>query len=326
MRLSDIAVSQFQNYAPTPVERYAIKKYLTGNELFNIMEWESMGMGTGVGNLVASVMTYDEPQDAKGRKIGQNFEVDNQVATPVYITLKALGGAFEADIINKLAFSNAPNAVDNWVEQQVALKIDGLKRTFVKWFLGGDASVDDKQFDGMNKYFEKFTKQVNNEVLEIDDMNYTNAMTVERHLNNAIAAMTESPTAVITTMRDGKPFLSTLSQYKNRGINEVQIGDAKYTTISGIPIIGLPDELWPTSYTSKGTPFMFVKFAEMNGIRCMLPINVGSSVGSIIQVVKPNFEATGKPVNEGYVQMVTALAAVDPYVASLCYVKTGKNA
>lgn len=321
MKLSEITTGQFQNYAPTPVESYAISKYLVADELFNIMEWESIGMGTGIGNLVASVLSYEEPPDAQGRKIGENFTPDNQVATPQYITLKILGGAFEADIVNKLAFSNAPGAVDNWVEGQAKLKMDAIKNTFAKWFLGGDSSVDDKQFDGMGKYFAKFTSQVNNTPLSIDGLSYTNALSVDRHFNDTIAVMNDIPDAIITTRLKGKPFLSTLEQHRSRGIKTINVGDKQYDTYMGIPIVGLPDKFWPTAYTDNGMPFMFIKFAEKNGIRCMLPLNVNPSIGSIIQGKMPNFDATGKPVNEGYLQMVTALAAVDPYVASLCYVK-----
>lgn len=324
MKLSAITTGQFQNYAPTPVENYAIKTYLTADKLLNIMEWESMGMGTGIGNLVASVLSYDTPPDAKGRKIGENFEPDNQVATPTYITLKALGGSFEADIINKLAFSNSPGAVDNWVESQIALKLDGLKRTFAKWFLGGDSETDDHQFDGMGKYFKKFPNQVNENALELNGgLTQANALSVQAYFNEAISAMTETPNVIITTKRGGAPMLATLEQAMHSGIMRVKIGDNEYDHFMGIPVVGLPEELWPADMLAKGTPFLFAKLAERNGIRCMLPINVGSSISSIIHIVRPNFETTGKAVNEGYVQMLTALAAVDPYAAALCYVKQG---
>ena len=48
MLLNEIAVSGFTGMAPTPVEKYAINKYFVNNDLFNLLEFSNIGMGSNI--------------------------------------------------------------------------------------------------------------------------------------------------------------------------------------------------------------------------------------------------------------------------------------
>ena len=65
MLLNQIATSGFTGMAPTPVEKYAINKYFVNNDLFNLMEFVNIGMGSNIGNLQATIITYNAPEAAE---------------------------------------------------------------------------------------------------------------------------------------------------------------------------------------------------------------------------------------------------------------------
>lgn len=323
--LNEIAISGFAGTAPIPVERYAINKYLVQDDLFNLMPFVNIGMGGAIGNITASIITYDEPDEAAFRKIGEEYDIANSEPKPVTVTLKNLGGSFQTDRALERAFSTAPGALDNWTEQQIAQKINAVKNGFAKYFMQGDSSTPE-QFDGLTKYFTKFTGQNNTTALELaGGMDYTNALKVETFLNEAIAHLKGVPTCVITTRLKGKPFLQALEQHRNRGVKAIKVNDRDYYTFMGVPIVALEDKYFPSSMTSIGMPFIFCHMAEMDGIRTAVPMNPGVGQGMILDIVRPRMgtDNAGQAVfvRNGGVEMMCVPILEDPYVASACYIK-----
>jgi hypothetical protein len=325
--LNTIANSGFAAMAPTPVEKYAINKYLVNNDLFNLLEFVNIGLGSTIGNLQATILTYDAPEAAEFRRIGDEYTISNNVPKTITITLKALGGSFQTDRILERAFSNNANALDNWTEQQISQKINSIINGFCKYFIQGDSDVDPKQFDGLNKFFSKHVEQVNNEALELaGGLTVNNALAVEKFLNESVVKVVDVPTCVITSRLKGKPFLQAVEQHRNRGIKAIPVNDRNYYTFMGLPIVALPDDYFPAEMTDKGIPFIFAKFAEVEGIRVALPMNPGvGTQGAVLDIVKPRLGNTDAGqavfVRNGGVEMVCAPIIEDPYCASICYVK-----
>lgn len=324
--LNQIALSGFTGTAPTPVERYAINKYFVNNDLFNLLQFVNIGMGTSVGNLQATIVTYDAPDAAEFRQIGNEYDISNNTPKTVTIVLKMLGGEFQTDRVLERAFSQNPTAVDNWTEQQIGQKINAIINGFCKYFIQGDSASDPKQFDGLQKYFTKFPAQINSTPKELPGgLSYANALNVEQFLNESIVKVVDAPTCVITTRLKGKPFLQALEQHRNRGVKAIPVYDRNYYTFMGIPIVGLDDSCFPASMTANGIPFIFAKFAEMDGIRVAVPMNPGvGNQGAILDIVRPK---TGKDgagnavfVKNGGVEMVCAPIIEDPFCASMCYI------
>ena len=327
MLLNQIAISGFSGMAPVPVEKYAIQKYFINNDLFNLLEFVNLGMGSNIGNLQATVLTYDAPSEAEFREIGNEYDADNNVPIPVTLTLKQLGGEFQTDRVLDRAFSNNPTAVSNWTEQQIGQKINAIINGFCKYFIQGDSAVDAKQFDGLKKFFDTHPGQANLTPMVLSGgLSYANALQVETFLNEAVARVVDRPTCVITSRLKGKPFLQALEQHRNRGVRAIPVYDRQYYTFMGIPIVAVDDSCFPASMTSKGIPFIFAKFAEQDGIRVAVPMNPGvGSTGAILDIVRPRMGNNGAGeavfVRKGGVEMCSVPFIVDPFCASLCYVK-----
>lgn len=332
MLLNQIATSTFTGMAPTPVEKYAINKYFLNNDLFNLLEFVNIGMGSNIGNLQATVITYDAPDSAQFRQIGNEYGISNNVPVPVTIVLKMLGGEFQTDRVLERAFSQNPTAVENWTEQQIGQKINSIINGFCKYFIQGSVAADAKQFDGLQVFFANNNGQVNNTPLSIPGgLTYANALQVETFLNESVVKVVDRPTCVITTRLKGKPFLQALEQHRNRGVKAIPVYDRNYYTFMGIPIVGLSDDCFPAAMLEKGIPFIFAKFAEYEGIRVAVPMSPGvGNQGAILDIVRPrmgNTDAgTSVFIRNGGVEMVCAPIIVDPFCASLCYISEAQPA
>lgn len=325
MLLNQIATSGFTGMAPTPVEKYAINKYFVNNDLFNLMEFVNIGMSSNIGNLQATIVTYDTPDSAEFRRIGNEYDISNSVPKTVTVVLKMLGGEFQTDRVLERAFSQNPTAVDNWTEQQIGQKINAIINGFCKYFIQGDSAVDEKQFDGLQKYFGAHPAQFGGIKELPGGLSYANALSVEQFLNESVVRVVDRPTCVITSRLKGKPFLQALEQHRNRGVRAINVYDREYYTFMGIPIVGLSDDCFPASMTANGIPFIFAKFAEFDGIRVAVPMNPGvGQQGAILDIVRPrlgnNDAGTSVFVRNGGVEMVCAPIIEDPFCASLCYI------
>lgn len=326
MLLNQISLSGFSGTAPTPVERYAIDNYLTQHELFNLLPFVDLGQGTNIGNIQVTVLTYDTPEDAQFRRIGNEYDVSNNVPKPVTLILKQLGGAFQTDRVLERAFSTNPRSLENWTKQQIAQKINAIINSFCKYFISGDSDVNDLQFDGLMKFFDAHPGQINgNPMVLTSGLNFENALNVETFLNSAIARMAYDPTAVITTRTAGKPFLMSLESHRYRGVKAININSKEYNTFKGIPIIGLEDSCFPAEVLERGTPFIFVKFDEEKGIHVVVPQNPGmGNEYAVLDIVRPNMKRDSGGlsvfVKEGGVELCCVPVMVDPYCAAMCYI------
>ena len=328
MLLKDIALTGFQGTAPTPVEKLAINNYFVNDELFNLLEFVNMGMGTGgtFGNIAVTVVTYDKPDKAGTRRIGEEYTISNNPPKPVTIFLKQIGGAFSTDRVLARSFRNDKEALDNWTDQQIRQKINAIINSYAELFIKGNASSNPNEFDGMQVYFANHPEQVVSDPLVLaGGLTFNTAIQVEQFLNNAISLVNKNPTCVITTRGKGESFLKTLEGYRNRGTTPVKIWDKDYYTFMGIPIVRLDESCFPEAMLTNGTPFIFARFNEVDGIRVCVPMNPGiGTQGAVIDIVRPNLgnNMTGEAVfvRNGGVEICSAPIIVDYQVASLCYI------
>jgi len=283
-------------------------------------------MGSNIGNIQTTIMTYDAPDSAEFRRIGEEYTVSNSEPKYVTLTLKLLGKEFSTDRALAKAFSNNPGALDNWTEQQIGQKINSIINGFCKYFIQGNSTTDPKQFDGLQVYFTKHAGQVNNTPLTLaGGLTQANALSVEQFMNEAIAKVVDAPTCVITNRLKGKPFLQAVESNRGRGYNKVKVGDLEYNSFMGLPIVDLEDADFPAEMTDIGIPFIFAKFAEVDGIRVAVPMNVGANASAVIDIVRPQVgkDAGGQSVfvKNGGVEIMCVPVIEDPYCAALCYVK-----
>ena len=321
--LKDIARGAFAGCAPTPVDKVAINNYLVHNDLLNLLEFVNIGMGTSIGNIQATVVTYNAPDAADFRNIGEEYDVSNNTPVPVTLALKMLGGELQTDRLFSRAFSGVKGAVDNWTDQQIAQKINSIVNSFCKYFISGNATTNPKQFDGLSVYFTKHAGQVN-ATKTIPALTSDNVMEVEQYFNETIAKLDGAVSCVITTRTKGKPFLQTFESYRQRGIQAIEVNDKKYQSFMGMPIVGLEDDYFPSDMTTGGAiPFIFCVFAENGGIRVAIPND-----GHIFDIVRPKLgnmdSGEAVFVRKGGVEMACVPFMVDPYCASKCGIKVGE--
>lgn len=324
--LTDIAISGFAGLAPTPVEAVAIRKYLVRNQLFNLLHFVNIGMGSNIGNIQTTIVTYDAPDSAEFRRIGEEYEVSNSEPKYVTLTLKLLGKEFSTDRALAKAFSNNESALDNWTDAQIAEKINSVINAFCKYFIQGNSTTDAKQFDGLQVYFTKHAGQKNDTPLTlVGGLTQANALSVEQFMNEAIAKVVDAPTCVLTTRLKGKPFLQAVESNRGRGYAKVKVGDLEYNSFMGLPIVALEDADFPAEMTDLGIPFIFCKFAEVNGIRVAVPMNIAANAAAVIDIVRPRVGKDGAGdsvfVTKGGVELMCVPVIEDPYCAALCFVK-----
>ena len=324
--LNEIATSGFTGLAPTPVEKVAINKYFINNELFNLMQFVNIGMGSNIGNLQATIVTYDAPDSAEFRKIGNEYNVSNNTPKTVTLVMKMLGGEFQTDRVFARAFSGNANALDNWTEQQIAQKINAIINGFCKYFIQGNSTTNPNAFDGLEVYFTKHTGQVKATAHEVTGgLNPNNALEVENFLYELIA-MVPGANVIITDRLQGKPFLQAVESNRGRGHSKLTVNDKEYNEAVGLPIVGLSSDCFSNTMIQKGIPIIVGRISETDGIRVAVPMNPGvGSQGAILDIVRPRVDNTNAGeavfVRKGGVEMVCVPIIEDPFCASLGYIK-----
>lgn len=328
--LHDIGVSGFAGMAPTPVEKRAIDKYMVTDRLLNALQFVNIGMGTNVGNIQTTVLTYEKPIEAEYRDIGEEYEVSNNPPVPKTFVLKQFGGELQTDRVLNRAFYQNKNAVENWTEQQVRQHINGVKIKFNKEFMLGDSSKDPKQFDGLDKFLKDNPTQdnANPYVLE-GGLAESNALKAENALNEMIAKVAPQVDFLITTRTKGGPFLKTLSSYRHRGTDVINVYDTAYNTYAGIPIIELEDYCFDPEILKKGIPFYAIHVSEDDGIRVAVPMTPSTSGGVVIDIVLPRIGNTDAGeavfVRKGGVEFCGVPIIVDPFCAARCIISDVAN-
>lgn len=323
--LHDIGVSGFAGMAPTPVEKRAIDKYMVTDRLLNALQFVNIGVGTNIGNIQTTVLTYNEPQEATWREIGEEYAIDNNKPIPVTFTLKQFGTEFQTDRILDRAFSQNKNAVENWTEQQTRQGINKVKIKFNKEFMLGDSTSDPKEFDGLNKFIKSNPNQDTADAYVLDGgLSEDNALKAELALNTMFAKVVPQVDFIITTRTKGLPFLQALSSYRHRGTNVINVYDTAYHTYAGIPIIDLEDYCFDSADLAKGIPFYAIHVSEDDGIRIAVPMNPSTSGGVVMDIVLPRVGNTDAGqavfVRNGGVEFCGVPIIVDPYCAAKCII------
>lgn len=316
-KLSEIALGTIAGMAPTPVEQYAINTYFVNDQLFNMMEFVPIGMGTGIGNIAASYVQYSEEVgvDAAFRRIGEEYVESNATPEPKTVYLKNLGGSYNVDRTTTRALVNG--GMDVWKEQQAAQKANLIKNAFAKNFIRGAAlETDNKGFNGI--YYEIDRGSASQEVKAPFDLStgltIENAVGLEMHFNEAIALMNVEPNAVITT-RKGSALAKTLNAHRHMSTEVVEIGSVRYNQLMGIPIIAVDESYFPEDKVSIGVPFIFLYISDDGkGIKAAIPAD-----GNVLDIVDPEL-GDGTLVKTGAMELITTPVFSNPKSMAVCYV------
>lgn len=309
--------ANINNLAPTNVINTIVRKYMMPNALFNLMPFVPAGTGMlgGGSGMVYKAPYAEDPQMAVNRKIGEEVAASNEDIKHKLLELKIIAQEYNSDSAVKKSF-NPGSSVETPDEFQVHQATDKVINKFIYDFINGDGVYNPDGFTGLKKFFEENPGQLNDTPITVDEFTTRNALNIELFLGNSISKIKGDPTVIITTRTNGKSFLRTLNGYRYRGVDTININNVEYDRYTGIYVIGLEDKFFSNEMLQKGIPFIFAKFSEsIDGIRTIVPVN-----GPVIDYIEPT---NGVLVKTGAVQLVSVPVLVDPYCASMCYIKWG---
>lgn len=301
--LQSIGITGMSGLAPTPMQSYVVQNYLRNNELLNALRWTNIGLGSSLGNFIASVVVSDGSVEAVGRALGEEYTGDNEVLRQENITLKMLGGAILTDIEIQRAFKSTVQSVASaYTQTQIETRLHAIEKAFAKWFIQGDSSLDGKQFDGVEKYLTtKASSQVVNDAIDISNLDNTKALAADKKINEVVALMKHEPSFILTT-RKGGAWLTTLNQHAHRNTETIEFNSIKYKQYNGLPIVTVDDSCFKASDIVEKYPLYFIYTDENEGVRVAVPAD-----GQLMIVQLPKFDnGTGNMTSKGSVELCCA--------------------
>ena len=299
--LNEIGINGFSGLAPTPVQSYVINNYLKNSDLLNALRYVNIGLGTSLGNFIASVVVSDGSVEAVGRALGTEYDAKNEEFRTENITLKMLGGSILTDVEIQRAFKSTVQSVASaYTQNQIEQRINAIEKCFAKWFIQGDSSLDAKQFDGIEKYLTtKASTQVVNNPINVSALNDTKALAADKQLNEVVSLMGYEPSFILTS-RKGGAWLTTLNQYSHRATEAIEFNSRKYKQYNGLPIVCVDDSCFKSTDLVDKYPIYFIYTNENNGVRVAIPND-----GKIMVILQPSFDG-GNVTSKGTVEMLAA--------------------
>lgn len=308
--------------APDTLYLRLINAHFESDSLLNILPVVPQGgqLMAGSGTWHVSVNFSDKPVQAVNRKIFEEPEAKINYTHNKIITLREIANVYTVDSSLQRITSGSP--ITSWEANQLDMCTKSVVDKFNYDFINGVDSDETGQFDGLMQYFKNHPKQVE-DPLTIDIVKEDNAMQVEQFLDYCMAKIYRGANVVITTRLGGVSLLRSVNNYRNRGIEEINVGNKKYKQFMGLPIVEIEDDLFDEATLAKGIPVIFMRIDEyMDGVRLVIPY-----VGPLISVFRPGTGGTvnGVFVRNGGVNLISAPILVDPYCASMCFINQTKG-
>lgn len=315
--------STINSLAPTTLYQYVVKNYMANDKLMNLLPFVNQGgqLMQGSGTFQVNITSADKPIEAVEREAFEEPDPNNNETKTTTLTLKEIAQVFSTDATLQRVTSSG--SIMSWEAFQLEQAVTSVVNKFNYNFINGDNTTNNKQFDGLMTYFKKHTDQAENTAYAIDVLTHSNALEIEQFLDYCMSKVRGGATAILTTRLGGASFLRALESYRNRGIVTVDVNSVKYNTFMGVPIIGLEKEVFAPDVLEKGIPFIFIHTDErMDGIRVITP-----AVGPVINIIRPGQEGgtSGVFTKRGGVNIVCVPVFVDPYCASIAYIKQARG-
>lgn len=308
--------------APDTMYLYIVQNFMANDQLLNLLPFVPQGgqLMAGSGRWQINIPYADEPVKAVNRKLFQEPEAQANYTNNVTVTLREIAQVFPTDRSLQRMTSTGP--ITSWEALQIQMATRSVINKFNYDFINGVNSDTTEQFDGLLEYFKKHPGQ-SLDALDIDVLSKDNALMVEQFLDYCMSHVRGGANAILTTRLGGSSFLRALETHRNRGIVEVVVGSKQYKTFMGVKVVELEDNMFTPETLAKGIPFIFIHIDEMmDGVRVVIP-----AVGPILEVIEPGKQGTinGVFTSNGGVSMISVPILVDPYCASMTFVKQAKG-
>lgn len=317
-----ITLKEMREGMTDKISQQVVDSFIRESEILELLPFDNSVAPTGGGStLMYGYVQKKLPSQTAFRAINSEYAASQATVEKKTVELKVFGGAFEIDRVIKQA-----EGMYNNMAFQIDEKVKSAVGTFHNAMINGDASVDAKAFDGLDKFlvgqsteygtdavidlstmdkikanadvfYEALLKLINStgaQAIMVNEGMKTKIQTVARILGYK----TESEEAfgrTITTIGEGKVRIIDL---KNVVTTE---GEGDEAVAVETPIIGVKSRDVGGAQTGL-TDIYAVKFGVQDGFH-----GVTLTGNNAIQQYLPDFNAPGA-VKKGEVEMVACVA------------------
>lgn len=317
-----ITLNQMKVGMADKISQKVIDTFVRESEVLELLPFDNSVSPSGGSTLTYGYVQKKLPSTAAFRALNTEYAASQATVEDKYVNLKVFGGKFEIDRVIKDA-----EGMYNNMAMQMEEKIIAAVGTFHNAMINGDAAVDAKCFDGLDKFlvgqkteyntdnvidlstmeklkanadvfYEALLKLINStgaQALMVNADMKTKIQTVARILGYK----TESEEAfgrVITSIGEGKVRLIDLK-------NVVTVkGEGEDAVPDETPVIGVKTRTVAGSETTGITDIFAVKFSTLDGFH-----GVSLTGNNAIKKFLPDFNTPGA-VKEGEVEMVACVA------------------
>lgn len=262
---------------------YVTQEYVDGSTFIQAQRFSPLAKPIGDGSLGHK---FEVVESAGGLSSRRDFfeDVDARVAPTAskMIELGLNSELLKADNMQEIAIGSRES------ERQTKAAIDRLRLTTAFLIFNADTTkinITDRKtgaklynYDGMAKFMKSYPRQ-STEVLNVGDLASNVNMRFQANfyldgVNHKVNVNGANADIIYTTSR-GAVLLSSLESDRQAYLGEYKFS-RNVQTWQGIPVITIPDEAVPTSWTTNGNiPVLFVNQDENAGSSLMIPENAG---------------------------------------------------
>lgn len=189
-----VTLAEAANNATDDVSVEVINEFRT-NQLLDLLTFDDVVNPAGGG----ATLTYGYRRlstlgTAAFRALNSEYVPSEVTTTKHSIDLKVLGGSFQVDrVIAKIG-----SAASGAVALNMSQKIEAARATFGDAFINGDSTIDDDEFDGLDKMLAGSTTEVTTEVNWQGAMNEDKSFQIMDDLDTFLALLDGEPGAIIS--------------------------------------------------------------------------------------------------------------------------------
>jgi len=299
--LAQIVAGGFNGVYPNPTALYIIRDFLMSDSLINGLEFVNNAVPDGTNGLITTIKYFDGSSEGQTRAFGENYQVQNEVPSKRYISLKAVGQTYNKD-----------DAVDRnnpmFAQDAFELALTQSLITWNKYTVIGNSTTDAKQVDGILTQIP--AGQKNSTPIQIGTLTHDVALQVMAAFNQAIAKMNGAPDFVLTD-REGAAILATINGVLYNNTKVVKFSDKEYNEFLGARIL-VADNVGDTT---DGHPVVFGRSGR-NGVYISV-----SRDGQFVKHYTGSYDGNGQVVIPSTIDIVSAPVIANTKAVSQVLVK-----
>lgn len=300
-----VTLAHARNLTQDKLARIVIDEFRKSSQFMDALVFDdnvSIGGGSTLKYVYNRVTTYGS---AAFRAINTEYEPQEAVTTPYTVELKPFGGAFEIDRV----IQRDVRGVTNQLELQLNQKIQAAVALYCDTFINGDAAVDEKAFDGLDKALaNSSTELIVENAIDLSDSAAidTNYKVFLDNLNFMLSLLDGDPNALLVNKRMKAVIDNIAFRSKQFTSEDTDAFGRRVLKYAGIPIHVMGDKPGSSNpiipIDSDGATGIYACRFGLDGVHGITPDG-----SNMVTTYLPDFSSPGA-VKKGEVEMVSAMA------------------